>query len=254
MAQRRLTPIYGRTSVLAVLILGALIHVVSGRCVASAIRLAAPRVLGVNVTIRKATVYWLTGRIVATDLVVSNPKGFDAPNLCEVHGIDINLAVTSIFRHTFTLDDVRVDKPVLTYERKHGTSNLDALQKLIDAKRPQSSKKGSSPVSEKTYSIRHLGIHDITVGVDLGGFMSKPMTLPLPNIDMTDLGNANGGMTPSHIAGKITQALIDGIGNALAGAGPSGSMKDVSKGIDNLIDQADEGVRNAAKSLQGLLQ
>jgi hypothetical protein len=88
------------------------------------------------------------------------------------------------------------------------------------------------------------------VHVSLTGIGGKEMTLPLPDIHLTNLGKDNAGITATDLTRRvldaITTATIKAVANATTDIGKGGG-KDAGKAVG-------EGVNKITKGIGGLFK
>lgn len=244
--------------IVALTLTAILLNLFSSRLIRIGLEQFSPPLLGSKVTVSDVDVNWLRGRAVISDLTIANPPGFDEPTLCTIGRISLDLAMTSLFSDTIRIGEIEIQKPEVTYERKNGTDNLTAFQEAVDKlSGTPTAGEGNTNASSSTRLIIHsLSIADGTARVDLGELMSKPFILPIPTLTLTDLGDADGGITPGHVATKITDALMGGIATCLLVGGQSvdTALQNVSSNVSTVIDQADEALNDAVKNLETLFR
>ncbi len=79
----------------------------------------------------------------------------------------------------------------------------------------------------------------------------KEMTLPLPDIHLTDLGKNDAGITPAElikeVLSQVTEGTFKAVGSSVTdlGKGAANAAKDAGKAVG-------EGVSKLGKSLGGL--
>ncbi len=182
----------------------------------------------------------LDGTIRMTHLQVSNPKGFANEHLVTVELFRMDIDTDSLQLDTLLIRDILIDKPRISYERKITTDNIKVLQTEIEkaiARRknytgqeeppPEMQSQAGETEAQKVI-IEHLLVNGGRVRAKLSALPSAP--IPLPNIEMTDMGKAEGGTSLGEAASNLWVAFYDAIigsvssatgfaGDALKGAG-----------------------------------
>jgi hypothetical protein len=182
----------------------------------------------------------LNGTVRITNLQVSNPKGFANKHMVTLEQFKLDLDPDSLQSNTLLIRDILFDKPRIAYERKITTDNIKALQAEIE--KAVSRRKENTPKEDPTVAmespaeeaegqkviIEHLLVQDGLVKAKISALPSA--SIPLPNIEMKDMGKAEGGTSPgqamSNIGGAFYDAIIGSVssatgfaGDALKGAG-----------------------------------
>lgn len=71
-------------------------------------------------------------------LTVANPTNYKSPNLLDLGGVSVKVDLKSLASDTIVINEIKVDKPVLTYEMLSLTqNNIKQLQDNIAKIRPQ---------------------------------------------------------------------------------------------------------------------
>ena len=146
----------------------------------------------------------------------------------------------------------RIDQPEFVYETKLIASNIGDLLKNIEqsmgAKTNEPKTKQGQPIK---IEIKHLVLRDghVTLGVSGAG----AITMPMPPIDMSNIGSAEGGVTPPRlvfaIMRKVTADVVAASTQALAKAGAtSGAAAAVEKAKQ--IGEAIKGIFGGEKKKQ----
>lgn len=196
-----------------------------------------------------------TGRM--QGLVVGNPKGFSTPEAISLGDINLKIDITSLQSNPIVIKEVLISQPAITYEYSGQGSNLDAIQKNVQA---YAAKFGggqsgtSTPASqsggeERKVVIERLSVQNGSIGISHAALQGRSLSSPLPTIELTNIGKDKGGATPAEVAEKV-------LGTISAQASQIASA-DLQKQIGNLVkDQAGAvggAAGGAADRLKGLL-
>ncbi|MBC8338620.1 MAG: hypothetical protein ISR51_02450 [Rhodospirillales bacterium] len=185
-------------------------------------------------------------------LTVGNPKGFKTPSAFALGGISITLDTASIGKDPIVIKEVAITKPQVTYELGAGGSNVDAIQKNVNAYAKQfgsggsAKKEGAKKESEgPKIVINHLYIRGGEISVSAAFLKGKALTTPLPDVHLKDIGKEKKGASPAEIAEKIIGTLTKGAGSAVGALNLDAMMKgaeDAAKAIQDKTKGALEGV------------
>jgi len=182
-----------------------------------------PKILGAPVKVEKAKFNLLTGTCRFSGVVIGPPGGFKQ-NTFELGDLKIKINIFSVFSDTVVVKYIIVDSPKASYELSGIKSNIGAIQKHLDdnvnrwqaKEQEQKQNEGRKVVVEKfSFKNGSVKIASATLG---GG-----IPLPLPHIELTDIGKKSGGVTGLELTGQIFASVGAGIfetgGDIVVGAG-----------------------------------
>lgn len=180
------------------------------RIVASAIRSYAPEITQVDVTLDSAKVLPAEGQAALYGLTLGNPKGFATSRALSVGQIRMSLDVATITQDVVRIKELTIERPEITYELASGASNLDVLQRNVEAY--VASKTGTGPQTpggrpEKKVVIDHLYIQGGIAQVSAPLLKGKVVTVPVPDLHLKDIGKKGGGATAGEAARQVFTAL-----------------------------------------------
>jgi hypothetical protein len=197
-----------------------------------------------SVTIDSVNLSITSGTGAISGLIVGNPQGFYTPNAIAVGTITVQLD-TSTLRGTgpIVIKEIDINQPHVTYEVNGGgkglslhslnfnsNSNLAALQRNVQAYAagPAGTTNPAPPSTTSTKPARKEIIDNLyvtggQVGVSAPLLQGKTLTVPLPSIHLTGIGQASGGATAAQIAEQVLTAIT----NSAALTGAASLMKEI---------------------------
>jgi len=198
-----------------------------------------------------------TGSGSINGLVVGNPAGFSTPHALALGGVAVQLDTASLpGTGPIIINEVTITNPQVTYEVRglDNLSNLKVLQGNVQAyantgaqATPQ-----SSGAPARTEIIRDLTITGGEIGISATALGGKALTVPLPTIHLTNIGQGHGGASPAEITrevlGAITNAATKVSATALANTLASTATGALKSGTGVLSNGAGS-VTGAAKGL-----
>lgn len=230
---------------LFVVVLGAaglaVVYVSLGSIIKKSVETYGPKMAGAPVSVTLVTVSPFTGEGTVRGLVIGNPPGFTTKNAVEVGSIKVGVDVRSLLGSgRIIIREILVDEPKITLETGKGGTNLQAIQRNLDAYAPSSPKEAEKTQARKIEigRFRLRGAEALAVVPQL---KSAPKSVKVPDIEITGIGSKSGGVTPSEAA----KLIIGELGRAaLRAAG----------GLESILEH---GVRafggdDAAKKLESL--
>ena len=239
--------------VLLVVVIGAVFYVVSSldSIVAAAIETYGSQATQTPVSVSAVNIDLKSGQGSISELSVGNPAGFTAPHAFTLGGISTRLDLNSIAQNPIVIEEVRVQSPRVVYEiNKAGKSNIAALQDTL------AESGGSGEATAQTDSGGGPGLVIRTLVIDSGQIEARVAALPdknlsakLPRVELTNIGEDQGGATAGQVAEQITAALLAQVGPAVADLGLDQYL---GKSLDQIKGKVGEGLREgAAESLGG---
>ena len=243
---------------LVVIVLVVLVVVVLNldKGIKAAVETLGPELTQSSVTLNDVDLSLTSGEGSLKGLVVGNPAGFKTPNAFSLGEIFIAIDPESVTTDTIVIKSIRIVAPEITYESAKGGTNLDQLQKNVEQALGASDGASSdasegatdeSSATTKKLIIKDLNITDGKISYSNPLLGDKPISLPLPAIKLTGIGERSGGAS----AGEVVKQILEAINKNAAGAVTnSGALKDLGNKIKG---QATEKVQEKLKGLKGLL-
>lgn len=222
-----------------------------GAMIKGAVNSFGPAVLGVPVTLERATFRPFSGKVQLTKLHVGNPEGFKTPALFDLGDVDIELNARSLFDDTIVIHKIFVNAPEITYERGLLASNfsklLDQLQggdKTAGEKKPEETPEKTTADGGKKVIIEELVVRDPKLNVSITAAGGHYIPVALGQVEMKDIGRKSGGATFADAVKVIFSVLTQNIENAVTGAGDL-----IGSGVKTAGKAAGEGVKAVGGAL-----
>ncbi len=203
----------GLVAFLAILLL--VLQYALGPIVKATAEQAGPKILGTSVVVSNAHLRILSGLVRLDGVVVGPPEGFDA-NVFEMQNFRIDLDAASLLGGTndpIVVRDITVEGPFVTYELKGIRDNLHKLLSNLGAdddgdEKPEEEKKEEAKEGGRKVVIEHFLFKDAKVRVAVAG--GKGAVVPLPDIELRDIGKKSGGVTALSATGQILRQITLG--------------------------------------------
>ncbi|TAN61296.1 MAG: hypothetical protein EPN20_12660 [Magnetospirillum sp.] len=176
------------------------------------------QVAGVKVSVGGVKISLSEGKASISGLSVANPPGFSADPAFKLGEISVTLDTGSLNKNPIVVKDVLVGAPAVSYELGAGGSNLDAIQKNVQAfsakhaggKPAEQPVKASDKSEEKKVVIDRLAITGGQVKLAAGGIPGANTTAKLGDIVLKDIGKESGGASATQVAQKVMDSLVNG--------------------------------------------
>lgn len=213
--------------------------------VKAGVETVGPKITGVSVKLDEVHIGLLTGSAKVKGLVVGNPEGYKTPDAISVGTASIGVDPSSVFSDKIVLRSVLVEAPEITFEGGLGGNNLskilDNVKEVSENGGPATTNTTANAKPAKKIEVDDLLITGAKVHVSLTGLGGQEMTLPLPDIHLTDLGKGSGGLT----ATDLTRAVLNAITTATLKV-VENDATNVGKGVENLggtgVDKIKQGI------------
>jgi uncharacterized protein involved in outer membrane biogenesis len=172
----------------------------------------APQVAGVPVKVGGIDLSAADGRGVVRNLEIGNPRGFTAPSAARVGEIRVVLDPATVTEPVVRIRELTVQSAVITYERgDHGT-NLDAIRRNIDgyiasSGGPSDARPAQAKPGRRKFIVDRLAIRGGRVTMTNPALHGQGINFNLPDIELSDLGKRQGGLTASEIGRIVTAEL-----------------------------------------------
>lgn len=206
--------LYGGIAVLVLAIAGYVtLQFFLGSIVKAGVNKFGPSITQTKVELQGAQISPLSGEGTLTGLTVGNPKGWTQSDAFHLGKVHINLEPFSIFKDHIVINEIVIEQPEFTYETKIVASNIGDLLKNIEqsmgaAGATEPKTKEGKPIK---MVVKKLVVQNGKITLGLG---PTAMTLPMPPVNLTDLGTAEGGITPAQVAFAVMRSVTTSVVSA----------------------------------------
>ncbi|MCC7167600.1 MAG: hypothetical protein IT565_08515 [Rhodospirillales bacterium] len=253
--------------VIVLVVVGVLVFLVSNLdgLVKKAIETVGSEATGVKVSVGAVKISLTEGKGSITGVSIGNPQGFKTANAFSLGEISLALDTGTVTKDPVVIKEIKVGAPQVTYEMATGGSNIDAIQKNVQAFAAKAGGGGggaTKPAEKDGKAGPKLVIDRLAVS---GGAVTLATPIPgaqatgkLGDITLTGIGRDKGGATPAQVAQQFLDALSKsavqaagqmGIGKALEGAAQKAS--EAAAGASGAAKGAAESATGAVKGLLG---
>jgi hypothetical protein len=209
--------------VVAVIVVGFFL----GTIVKTGIETVGPKITQVSIKVDAVNLSLLTGSARVKGLVVGNPKGYKTPQAISVGSAAVGVNPFSVLSDKIVVRSVRVEAAEITFEGGLGGNNLSKIMDNVNA-----IAKTGRKIEVDDFLITGAIVH-----VSLPGMGGEEMTLPLPDIRLTNLGKGNAGITATDLTRRVLGAIITATVKVVASA-----TTDIGQGAGNLGRDAGKAV------------
>ena len=176
-----------------------------------------PDVVGAPVSVGSVNISARNGKGAIYGLEIGSPAGFSAKRAARFGELRVALEPSTLTEKVIVIHEIAIDAPTLTFERNNKVSNLEAIQSRIDAyaKRAAAieSSKGDGPADHlrRRFVIERISITGGKVVMTSAALKGQGLSVDLPEIQLRDVGKAEGGVTASEAAAVVAAALLSKI-------------------------------------------
>jgi hypothetical protein len=190
-----------------------------------------------------ATISPLSGIGTLTGLRVGNPAGWSQGDAFRLGKVHIHVEPFSLLKDRIVINELLVEQPEFFYETKIVASNIGDLLKAIEqamgpGKADEPKTANGRPIK---LIVKKLVLKD---GRATLGAIGQAAEVPLPPINMVDIGVKEGGVTPVQLAAEIMRHVTPTIVAA--------SMKALTASGGTSGAAAVEGVKQVGEAIKGL--
>ena len=207
-----------------------------GNVMARAIAQTAGALTQTSVTVQGLEMAPTEGRGALLGLSIANPPGYKTPYAFKVDRIELELDWASLAQDVIRVRKLVIEAPDVVYEVADGRSNLEALQRTITQNTAGGKDKDTSS-SSRRFIVQELTVRRAKAEASAALMNGKTVAVPLPDLTLRGLGQAQGGMTAGELGQVIAQALRQRVTSAI--------------GLDALRESAGNVLQQAGKALRG---
>ena len=214
--------------------------------VASAIRTYGSDIAGVSVSLSSASIAVADGTATLRGLVVGNPQGFKTAHALSLDEISLKLDIASLTKDVIRIKEISIIKPDVTYEYASVGSNLDVIQRHAEryvAEHMGGKRESRQAEPGKKLVIDRVYIKNGAVNVSAESLNGKAVVVPLPELQLKDIGKRSNGATVGEamkkILGTLTQSVTASVG---------------SPNLGHVADSLKQGAEAATNTIKGLFK
>ena len=264
--------VMGLAALVVILVVGVLVLYSSlGAIITKAVNTQGPEIVQAPVNLKKTEIDAASGKGTLRNLVIGNPEGFETETFFKMDEIQITLDTDSITSDTVVIKEISIQAPEITYELGGSGSNIDAIQRNVDAfvKKHVGSSSSNEKSADKENGtklvIDHVYVKNGKVNISATLLGGKALTIPLPDLHLKDIGKKDNGATPGEAVQSVISALKGAILKAVAPLnldqvgetagkvikGAQDAVEGTAKGITDTLGKGAEGVTDTMKGLFG---
>lgn len=202
--------VYGGLTLVILLLVGYFtMQYFLGGIVKAGVNKFGPGITQTKVELQGAAISPLSGEGTLTGLAVGNPTGWSNANAFYLGKVHVSMDPFSVLKDHIVINELVIEKAEFLYETKIVASNvkdlLNNIEKSMGSKESEPKTKTGQPVK---MVIKKLTIRDAKVTVGVG---PTAIPIPMPPVELTDLGTAENGITPPQVAFAVMRSVTSQI-------------------------------------------
>jgi hypothetical protein len=209
-----------------------------GSIVKAGVNRFGPGFTKTRVELADAQISLFTGSGTISGLLIGNPPGWQSDKAIYLGRAHVAMQPRSLFRDHIIIDEILIDRPEFVYESRLLNSNLNDLLKNLEsqdgeakAREPADSAKPRSGKPMKL-EVRRFCLQNGTVTIGVG---EKAVIVPLPKVELVDLGTKEGGIPADQLAGAVMKQVLRQVLAAVVDAGKEAGASGVVKKAGDAI-------------------
>ncbi|OPL16811.1 MAG: hypothetical protein AVO39_00615 [delta proteobacterium MLS_D] len=197
-------------AVLVIVVGGALaaVYIMMDKIIKTGIETVGPEATGVSVTVDSVDISPFSGTFGLNTFTMGNPSGFTADHSLAVRRFRIEVDPASLLKDVVIVREVTIEGAAVTWEELRG-DNHQQIMKNIESYTERFKKPGEKPAEAppedkkpgKKVIIRNVYLKDGSLDFVASG--KKLVTIPLPDLHLTGIGEKSGGETAGEAIRQI---------------------------------------------------
>ena len=222
-----------------------------------------PKITGTTMKLDGMDLSLFSGKGRLKGLGVGNPPGFQAASAFKLADAKVKVDLKTALSDKLVIEEVLIDGPEITYEAGPSGSNISKIQesvatfgKSVAPKEGAESKSQKKDPTQKKIQINEFILKNGKVTMSASMLKGQPLTIPLPDIHLRDMGKESGGVTVQKAAAEVFGAINKSVVQAVASSGKLlekgiGAAGEVAKGLGSETGKAGS---KAVEGIKGLFK
>ena len=200
----------------------------------------------------------LNGTASVSRLTVANPKNYKSPYLFDLGSINVKVDVKSLTTDTIVIEEINIQKPVITYEMRSLTqNNIKQIQENISKNTASAVKEEQKTAAEPKKSAEQKAASkkviikkvivaggEIKAETPLEG-KAAALDVKLPEITLKDIGQDKKGESIAASISKIFAKILNTASQTVVKSGLNDVKNIAKENLDNVVG----GVKDKVKSI-----
>jgi hypothetical protein len=236
-----------------------------GSAVKSIANSIVPKKTGVGFEIKNMDLNIFSGKFLVEGTCLKNPDGYKPDDAVKVGKVFVHVDMSSLGSDVVHIKEITVNDVFASYVSSNGTNNFEWISNHAAANKDETEKAKDKPKSDAKDTkviIDKLSVSNSKVQLEF-------IPLPLPDIQLTDIGKKSNGATLSDVgkqiweygqksfskAGNLAAGFLNSVGNELGNISDKASgsissatnaLNDVTKSVGDAAEKTTKAVSDAA--------
>lgn len=193
-----------------------------GGVIKTGVETVAPKATGSAVTLANVDVSLFSGGVSLNGFLVGNPEGFKTDSAVKFNDFKVKLDLGSLQSDTILIEQIVIDGAEVTWEGSLKGSNIARIQSNVDSfiallasGKPAAEEKPDAAASETKVIIREFIFRNASVRLSMTLAQGKAITIPIPEIRLTDIGKEGEPKTMGETLNEIMPKVFGGVREAV---------------------------------------
>jgi hypothetical protein len=228
-----------------------IISIALGPITETILRSTLPKILQTDVQVANVTLNPFKGVLLIDTLTIGMPDQFEEDTTFQLEKLELNIRLSYLFSNQLEIQQLLIDRPIITYERNLDQDNIEQLKKNAESFFATSGQltqnNPTTDAEKKGIIIDHLLVRNGFINAKVG--LLPAITLPLPTIDKTDIGKGN--MDIANVGSELLDILQATITETLSGVDLGDAQKllketgtKTEESLKEVIDAATQPLKN----------
>lgn len=188
-------------------------------------------VLQSKVTVSDVSIELSEGKAGVGEITIANPAGYSSANIFTMEGIQVDIDLQSLGSDVLVIESIRIQNPQIVLEDDGaGGSNMQTLLDNIE-----SASAGAVGDNTTRMIIKQFVFSGGQVRVTTVLKRGKTLELKLPPIKISDIGQAEGGVTADVVMEQVVGKLARRVMEQALKAGINRALKDKQKRLEGVL-------------------
>lgn len=199
------------------------------------------------------------GEASVKEITIANPAGYKTKNAIELGNVDVKVDVKSVTTDTIVIDQIIINKPVVSYEMASLTKNniSDIINNISEYTAVTSSEPQEPEVVEEDAAAKKVIIKKVIIsnGEINGAVTVAPdvvsAAIPLPTITLENIGQDSKGMTIGESIAFVLDKLLSSVSTTVISSNLSNLKDAANAAVDGAKETAGAAVDTAKETATG---
>lgn len=150
------------------------------------------------------------GNLQLSNLDIGSPQGFSAPHMLSLGGLSVDTGgLGNLRKEPIRISKISISQPKLVIEQANGKLNFKALMDQLPSnpdQKPAPQQPNEKPPVKLIIDDLAVNNAEVVVRPGIPG-LSQEITIPIPAIDVKNIGNADGAQNGAAIKDVVTTLI-----------------------------------------------